>query len=158
METNKQVPVIIIGGGISGLSAALFLLKQGIVPLIIEKRKGASAHPRARGFDVRTMELYRELQLSEAIREAGKALAPAWGIYTSSSLAAFLQKRKPQKKIQSPILMKGLEVLMAQTPEAGARCTQDLSEPLLLQAVKQRGATVWSRNRVDGRITLKVSG
>jgi putative polyketide hydroxylase len=140
MQTTKHVPVLIIGGGLAGLSAVLFLLKQGITPLMIERHQGVSVHPRARGFDVRTMELYRELQLSEAIREAGKALAPAWGIHTSKSLATYLNNKKPKESVASPIQIKGLENLMAQTPEAGARCTQDLSEPVLLQAAREQGA------------------
>ena len=142
MQTTRQVPVIIIGGGISGLSAALFLLKQDLIPLVIERHKGTSIHPRARGFDVRTMELYRELQLSDAIREAGKALAPAWGIRTGSSLATYLENKKPKERVKSPIQLKGLEYLMEQTPEAGARCTQDLSEPVLLQGARERGAEI----------------
>ncbi|HEY4287866.1 MAG TPA: FAD-dependent monooxygenase [Puia sp.] len=142
METIKQVPVLIVGGGISGLSAALFLLKQGITPMLIEKHNGTSIHPRSRGFDVRTMELYREIGLSEPIREAGKVLAPAWGIHTSSSLDAYLEKAKPKDNPESPIKFKGLESLVALTPEAGARCTQDLAEPILLQAARQRGAEI----------------
>jgi len=126
-ETGRQVQVLIVGGGISGLSAALFLLKQGITPLLVERHKSTSIHPRARGFDVRTMELYRELQLSEPIREAGKALAAAWGIHTGSSIAEVLKKIKPREGegIKFPAQMKGMEVLAAQSPETGARCTQD---------------------------------
>jgi putative polyketide hydroxylase len=144
METDKKVPVLIIGGGISGLTAALFLLKHDVIPLVIERHRSTSIHPRARGFDIRTMELYRELGLSEQIREAGKALSPGWGIHTSSSLAAALKKIKPRegKAIQFPIQMKGLEALAAESPEIGARCTQDLSEPVLLEAAKERGAEI----------------
>ena len=140
MQVKKQVPVLIIGGGITGLSAALFLLNQGITPLLIERHKTTSIHPRGRGFDVRTMELYRELNLSNDIREAGKSLAGAFGIHTSKSLAAHLSKTKAKERVKSPIQLKGLENLMAQTPEAGARCTQDLAEPVLLEAASARGA------------------
>ncbi|MDN5285318.1 MAG: 2,4-dichlorophenol 6-monooxygenase [Mucilaginibacter sp.] len=145
METDKKVPVLIVGGGISGLTAALFLLKHNIIPLVIERHRSTSIHPRARGFDIRTMELYRELSLSEQIREVGKALSPGWGIYTNSSLAGALKKVKPRKgaALQSPIQMKGLEALAAESPEMNARCTQDLSEPVLLEAAKERGAEIF---------------
>ncbi|PSL35903.1 FAD-dependent monooxygenase [Chitinophaga ginsengisoli] len=139
-QTIKKTSVLIVGGGISGLSAALFLLKHDIVPILIERHKTTSIHPRARGFDVRTMELYRELQLSESIRKAGAALAAAWGIHTGSSLFATLKNKKPKKqKIAGPMQIKGLEALTAQSPEAGARCTQDISEPILLAAARERG-------------------
>src|ERR1700744_6544749 len=96
--TVKKTAVLIVGGGVSGLSATLFLLKHGIVPLLVERHKTTSVHPRARGFDVRTMELYRELQLSESIRKAGEILAAACGIHTASSLAAALKNKKRKKQ------------------------------------------------------------
>ncbi|MGO4288340.1 FAD-dependent monooxygenase [Chitinophaga sp. RAB17] len=142
-ENNEQTPVLIAGGGLTGLSAALFLLQQGIRPLLIEKRPTTSVHPRSRGFDVRTMELFRELQLDGAIREAGKALAAAWGIYTGDSLPAILaQVGAAYNKVKHPIELPGLEKIAALSPVAGARCTQDLAEPLLQQAAIDRGADV----------------
>lgn len=140
--TTEEVPVLITGGGISGLCAALFLLEQGIRPVLIERHKTTSLHPRARGFDVRTMELFRELHLSSAIRDAGKALAPAWGIHTASSMAALLEKRRSKKKIVTPAQRLGLEELTAQSPEINARCTQDISEPILYDAGITRGADI----------------
>ncbi|HEY9260679.1 FAD-dependent oxidoreductase [Chitinophaga sp.] len=142
-ENNEQIPVLIAGGGLTGLSAALFLLQQGIRPLLIEKRPTTSVHPRSRGFDVRTMELFRELQLDDAIREAGKALAPAWGIYTGDSLPDILrQVGSAYNKVKHPIELPGLEKIAALSPASGARCTQDIAEPLLRQAAIDRGADI----------------
>ncbi|MFB6456273.1 FAD-dependent monooxygenase [Chitinophaga sp. Hz27] len=141
--TNKlHVPVLIAGGGITGLSAALFLLQQGIRPLLVERHQGTSIHPRARGFDIRTMELFRELGISEAIREAGKALGPAWGILRGNNLAEALAPIKPREsgKITYPSQLKGLEHMAKLSPESGARCTQDLAEPVLRAAAEARGA------------------
>ncbi|KAA2240397.1 hypothetical protein F0L74_30035 [Chitinophaga agrisoli] len=137
--TNIQTPVLIVGGGVVGLSAALFLLQQGITPLLVERHQGTSIHPRARGFDVRTMELYRSLQLSDTIREAGKALAPAWGIHHSTSIAQALEKAKPGKK-KGLAKLPGMDIITTLSPETGARCTQDLSEPVLVAAARERGA------------------
>ena len=134
-----ETPVLIVGGGVTGLSAALFLLQQGITPLLVERHQHTSIHPRARGFDTRTMELYRSVQVADAIREAGKALAAAWGIHTAASLAAALEKVKRGKK-KSPEKVLGMEQLTLLSPETGARCTQDLSEPVLLAAAIERGA------------------
>lgn len=140
---GKQTPVLIVGGGITGLTAALFLLQHGIRPLLVERHAGTSIHPRSRGFDVRTMELFRELQLDEAIREAGKALAPAWGMYQGETLAQILQGIDPSKvKVNHAIQLPGLERLVELSPASGARCTQDLCEPVLLQAARERGADI----------------
>jgi len=141
LNPGETYDVLIVGGGVVGLSAALFLLQQGIKPLLVERHKGTSIHPRARGFDIRTMELYRELGLGEAIREAGKALAPAWGILKDDSLASALRKRKPSKK-GGPEKLFGREGLSGLSPTTGARCTQDLSEPVLLAAARERGADI----------------
>ncbi|NML21460.1 hypothetical protein HHL16_11275 [Pseudoflavitalea sp. G-6-1-2] len=140
-QPTAEIPVLIAGGGVVGLSAALFLLEQGIPVVLIEKHSGTSIHPRARGFDTRTMEIFRETGLSAPIREAGKALAPAWGIYRNSSLVKSISKRKANSKT-SPVNMLGIQALLQMSPEFVARCTQDLSEPVLLEAVIKRGGTV----------------
>ncbi|WP_212005235.1 FAD-dependent monooxygenase [Chitinophaga sp. HK235] len=148
MTQSKQqvsaahVPVLIIGGGITGLCAALFLLQQGIRPLLAERHKGTSIHPRARGFDIRTMELFRELGLGEALREAGKALSPAWGVLRDVTVMAALEKMVPREegRIVFPSQLNDLKSLAALSPEIGARCTQDLAEPVLRQAAAARGA------------------
>lgn len=139
-----ETQVLVVGGGITGLTAAHLLLRSGISFMLIEKHRGTSIHPRARGFDVRSMEIYRQLGLAASIRKAGLALSPSWGIHTSASLAQALHKVKRRKKqaISFPIQMKGLEKLSAQSPESGARCTQDLSEPVLLEAALDRGADI----------------
>lgn len=140
--TTQHVPVLIAGGGITGLSAALFLLQQGIRPLLVERHRSTSIHPRSRGFDIRTMELFRELGVSEALREAGKALGPAWGVLRADTLAAALKDVQPRKDgaITYPSQLKGLESLAVLTPETGARCTQDLAEPVLRAAAEEQGA------------------
>src|SRR5437763_2160388 len=83
----EETPVLIAGGGIVGLSASLLLLHHGIPSILVERHSGTSIHPRARGINGRTAEIYRELGLDEKIREAGKALAPAIGWLNGESLA-----------------------------------------------------------------------
>ncbi|WPQ61827.1 FAD-dependent oxidoreductase [Chitinophaga sancti] len=64
---QDSTQVLIVGGGITGLTAALFLAQQGVNFILIEKHKGTSIHPRARTIDIRTMELFRGLELSEEL-------------------------------------------------------------------------------------------
>ena len=56
----KNIPVVLIGGGPTGLSLALALARQNISSLVIEKNPGTTDHPRARGVNTRTMELFRQ--------------------------------------------------------------------------------------------------
>src|ERR687887_2544591 len=63
-----QTPVLIVGGGLTGLSVAVFLAWQGVLPLLVERHADLLIHPRARGFTPRTVELYRQVGLEAAIR------------------------------------------------------------------------------------------
>ena len=56
----KNIPVLIIGAGPVGLSLALALARQNVQCLVIERHPGTTHHPKARGVNVRTMELFRQ--------------------------------------------------------------------------------------------------
>jgi putative polyketide hydroxylase len=133
---EEKVPVLIVGGGIVGLSASLFLSHQGIASLLVERHPGTSIHPRARGVNARTMELYRELGIDEAVRAAGAELAPSMGIYKGKSLVEVIEA-KPRKEGKRKIPGAGLFAKIG--PVAGSRGTQDKIEPVLLAAARERG-------------------
>jgi putative polyketide hydroxylase len=67
---DHEVAVLIVGGGIVGLSAAAFLAARGVPALLVERRAEALAHPRARVINPRTVELYRQIGLEAAIQAA----------------------------------------------------------------------------------------
>src|ERR1700704_81639 len=68
-DDKDEVPVLIAGGGMVGLSAATFLAQQGVRSVAIERLKAASPLPRAAFFHMRTMELFRSLGIEDAVRE-----------------------------------------------------------------------------------------
>jgi putative polyketide hydroxylase len=70
---GAETPVLVVGGGVTGLSAAVFLGWHGIPALLVERHPDLLIHPRARGFTPRTVELYRQVGLEPAIRAAGYA-------------------------------------------------------------------------------------
>lgn len=61
--------VIIIGGGPVGLSAAICLAYQGIASLLIEKHPTTTDHPKARGVNGRSMELFRSWGLEHQMKQ-----------------------------------------------------------------------------------------
>ncbi|GCE50061.1 putative polyketide hydroxylase/tetracenomycin A2 monooxygenase-dioxygenase [Thermosporothrix hazakensis] len=65
---EEQVPVLIVGGSVVGLSTALFLALHGIQPLLVERHATTSIHTRAAGFNARTMELYRQAGIESDIQ------------------------------------------------------------------------------------------
>jgi putative polyketide hydroxylase len=54
-----QTPVLVVGGSLVGLSAAVFLAGQGVPVTLVEKHTASSDHPRAIGYTTRTLELFR---------------------------------------------------------------------------------------------------
>lgn len=61
--------VIIIGGGPVGLSAAICLAYQGVSSILIEKHPTTTNHPKARGVNGRSMELFRLWGLEEQLKQ-----------------------------------------------------------------------------------------
>ncbi|GHO68006.1 FAD-binding monooxygenase [Ktedonobacter sp. SOSP1-52] len=64
---DEDVPVLIVGGSVVGLSMALFLAWHGISALLVERHTTTSIHARAGGFNARTMELFRQVGIESAI-------------------------------------------------------------------------------------------
>ncbi|VVN36228.1 6-methylpretetramide 4-monooxygenase [Pseudomonas fluorescens] len=69
--------VLIIGAGPTGLVLALWLSKLGISVRILDKTAGPGTTSRALAVQARTLELYRQLDLSDAVIKAGHRVAAA---------------------------------------------------------------------------------
>jgi 2-polyprenyl-6-methoxyphenol hydroxylase-like FAD-dependent oxidoreductase len=83
-----DIPVLIIGGSLIGLSTALFLSWHGVPCLVVEKHRGTAIHPRAGYFQLRTLELMRAVGLEERVRETSAAqFDPDGGINAVETLA-----------------------------------------------------------------------
>nr|WP_145164378.1 FAD-dependent monooxygenase [Paenibacillus terrae] len=134
---KQQLPVLIVGGGLVGLSTALFLSHHDITSRVIERHRGTSIHPKARGINTRSMELFRPFQIEEQIRVAGAGLNKGGGrlLHANTLLEADFSTMKN--------LIQKLEKENDQlSPTIGSFTTQDLMEPLLLQAIQERQGDV----------------
>ncbi len=134
---NKEITVLIVGAGPTGLTAALLLAQQGISTLLVEKRVSTSIHPRARGLNIRTMEIFRSVGLEEKIKSAGAQLALSRYMLFVESLAG-----KEIRRIPDDELMASPELTAIYSPAYNSQCAQDALEPLLLQAAQNMGAIV----------------
>jgi 2,4-dichlorophenol 6-monooxygenase len=67
-------PVLVVGGGGCGLSLSCFLSDAGVDHLLIERHPSTSRLPKAHYLNQRTMEIYRQHSLSDAIYEHGAPL------------------------------------------------------------------------------------
>jgi 2-polyprenyl-6-methoxyphenol hydroxylase-like FAD-dependent oxidoreductase len=63
--------VLIVGAGPTGLVLALWLTRQGVGVRIIDKAAGPGTTSRALAVQARTLELYRQLDLTDALLELG---------------------------------------------------------------------------------------
>jgi putative polyketide hydroxylase len=128
--------VLIVGGGLAGLSAALFLSWHGTRCILIERHSTMSVHPRARGVNVRTMELLRSVGLEPVIRatDSARALAANEGIMMARSLAGESLgdlRRSYTEDVRDDL-----------SPTGWCLCDQDELEPVLRDAAVAHGADV----------------
>jgi 2-polyprenyl-6-methoxyphenol hydroxylase-like FAD-dependent oxidoreductase len=70
MEATME-NVLIVGAGPTGLALALWLTRQGIAVRIIDKSAGPGEASRALAVQARTLELYQQLGLADAVVAAG---------------------------------------------------------------------------------------
>lgn len=121
----SKVPVLIVGGGPIGLCASLLLSRHGIETLLVERHPGTSIHPRARGLNVRSMELLRTWGLEDAVRAAGRELEDARFVIWATSLAGAELKR-----VAIPFHSATVDTSIS--PASYVACAQDKLEPVLL--------------------------
>ncbi|MFE9770421.1 FAD-dependent oxidoreductase [Streptomyces sp. NPDC005931] len=88
-STLRNTDVLVVGGGIAGLSTAVFLAQQGVDCLLVERQPELSGHPRARGVHPRAMELMRAAGVEDEIRAmpSARLLAANSGVIAAHSLA-----------------------------------------------------------------------
>src|SRR3954462_6194838 len=85
---DAEVPVLIVGGSLVGLTTAMLLGHHGVPSLSVERHAGTAIRPRAGHFQLRTMELLRQLGLEERGRAKSRgADRPTGGIIAVESLA-----------------------------------------------------------------------
>jgi 2,4-dichlorophenol 6-monooxygenase len=69
--TDLTVPVLIVGGGGSGLAASVFLSDLGVGSLLVERHESTSPHPKAHILNGRTMEIFAQHGVAEDIYREG---------------------------------------------------------------------------------------
>jgi 2-polyprenyl-6-methoxyphenol hydroxylase-like FAD-dependent oxidoreductase len=87
-EEEIEVPVLVVGGSLVGLSTALFLGWHGVRALVVERHSGTAIRPRAGHFNLRTLEILRSVGLEDAVRRRSREqYPPDGGISNVESLA-----------------------------------------------------------------------
>jgi 2-polyprenyl-6-methoxyphenol hydroxylase-like FAD-dependent oxidoreductase len=126
-----DVPVLIAGGGPVGLTASILLSQHGVRSLLAERHPGTAVLPKARGINARTMEMYRQCGIDEAIRGAGLPVERTGLIVWTKSLAG--------QEIERRVPGRATPRNMAVTPVRNCLCAQDYLEPVLREFAERRG-------------------
>ncbi|MBW4051348.1 MAG: monooxygenase [Proteobacteria bacterium] len=134
MANPLEVPVLIVGGSLVGLSAGMLLARHGVHSLVVERHSGTAIHPRAAHATQRTMEILRAAGLEAAIRER--------------SAEQFVQNGGV---VEVQTLVGGASRQFIADLNAGVRdvspcervfLSQDSLEPLIMERARQLGADV----------------
>ncbi|MEU6213343.1 FAD-dependent monooxygenase [Streptomyces sp. NPDC047023] len=124
-----RVPVLVVGGSLSGLSAAALLAHHGVDCLVVERRSAIGAHPRSRVLTARSGEILRSLGLEPAVdavssRPSGWFHAHTLADTTYTLLGASGDPTRPI------------------SPAGSRLCDQNRLEPILLAEARRLGAHV----------------
>lgn len=136
-ENSQHTPVLVAGAGLAGLSTALFLSWHGVAPLVVERHRGMSPHPRARGINPRAMELMRSAGLEAEVRdtESARALVHNSGVLAAQSLAGH-----QLGALHEQYFMDVRTDLSALSPTGWCLCHQDEFEPVIRRRAEELGA------------------
>jgi len=132
----SETPVLIVGGGPVGFAAALDLAKRGIRSILVEQEQGTALELLAKAgtLNERTMEYARWLGIVDAIVNVGFPEDHPRDTVFCTGLNGFLLGRDPMPSTKD-------RTPPWQTPEMLRKCPQHLFDPLLAQAVRDRGLT-----------------
>ncbi len=139
---DREVPVLLAGGGLIGLSTAMFLAQHGIPSLAVERLRGGSPLPRAAFFHMRTLEMFRNAGIEEEVREQSfKEFEPEGALVIMDTLSG----RKLADII--PSLNEGVDAL---SPCRRLFVSQPGLEPILRRRAQAAGAEVLEGHEVVG--------
>lgn len=148
-DSRGRIPVLVVGAGPAGLVLALELARRNIGVRVVEKAAGPRLASRAKGLQPRTLEIFDDLGLIEAIREDGGEF-PRWRSYDGARLLW-------EKPIWE-LLGRGKPVATAPRPYPGTwMIPQWRTEDILRNALADHGVTVefgveflWSEEEAGG--------
>src|SRR5258705_9974160 len=151
----QDVAVLIVGGGPVGLTASILLSQADVRSLLVERHPGTAVHPKARGINARSMEMYRQCGAEAAIRQAGLPPERAGFIVWARTLAG--------EEIERRVPWRSGPQSTAVSPVRNCLCAQDDLEPVLRRFAEQQpgselrfGTEVTSCEQHDAGVTATL--
>ncbi|TJZ52130.1 FAD-dependent oxidoreductase [Streptomyces piniterrae] len=138
--SQEKVPVLIVGGGLAGLSAAVFLAHHGVRATLVERHPGTSTHPKARAINPRTMELYRAVGMAERVTAGRSPISGNTDLVHVETLAGNERVRMPNASIED---------ISRISPAQWTLIDQNQLEPILRKRAEEVGVDLRFHTRLD---------
>ena len=123
-----EAPVLIVGGGPVGLTASILLSRYGVASRLVERHPGTAFHPKARNINMRTMEVFRQCGVEDAVRAAGLAIERTVYLIWAESLAGREIERRVERRSNT--------IGAAPSAVRHCLCAQDDLEPALRRSAE----------------------
>src|SRR5919204_1390864 len=131
---DLEVPVLIAGGSLVGMSTALLLGHHGVSTLVVEHHRGTAIHPRAAQITQRTMEIFRTVGIEQIVRhKSDQQFVQDGAIMAVETLAG---------KELAWFISNLNEGIRDVSPTERVFISQSLLEPLLKSRAQELGATL----------------
>lgn len=142
MGTTSEIrtSVLIVGGGLTGLTAAALLACRGIRCHVVERHAGTSIHYKFTGISPRSMEIFRSIGLEAEIRAKRTGDQQGGGIARAKNLA--------DPDIHWSDL--GWPDAHPFSPTQSATCDQHVLEPILRRHAEHHGADIRFNRQLEG--------
>src|SRR5688572_14729295 len=128
-----EAPVLIVGAGPVGMTAALLLERMGVRAMVVERRTHTQRAPAAHVVNARTFEICRQAGVDmNAVAAASKSPADADFTYWVTKLGGEVLGKLPFERQDDDVL--------AVTPTPLRNLSQHRFEPILLDALRTAGA------------------
>jgi 2-polyprenyl-6-methoxyphenol hydroxylase-like FAD-dependent oxidoreductase len=131
---SREVPVLIAGGSLVGMTTAMLLGKHGARSLVVERHPGSAIHPRAAFIMQRSMEIFRGAGIEEQVRESSYAQFESDGAIMSVETLAGKELAWHIRNLN--------EGVRDMSPSERLFVTQIGLEPLLFARASELGAEV----------------
>lgn len=138
--SQEKVPVLIVGGGLAGLSTAVFLAHHGVKATLVERHPTTSVHPKARAINPRTMELYRAVGMEERVRAGRSPISGNTDLVHVETLAGNERVRMPSASIED---------ISRISPTQWTLIDQNQLEPILRKRAEEVGVDLRFHTRLD---------
>jgi putative polyketide hydroxylase len=136
---SDDADVLIVGSGPAGLTAAVLLADLGVRAVLLERNPSTTDHPRAHVVNTRTMEIFRQIGIADAVRAAGISDEACARVLWKRTLAG-----EELGALETDLDRAGM------SPTRIASCAQDHVEALLRTAAERRGCDLRYGTEVTG--------